>query len=575
MKPRPTSSTPDAGLRRKSLAILLVICLTIFLFIDLRSSAQGALQVTAADPASAAQGTVNLNVKVTGKGFKKGAQAKWLKTGTDDEGGVSVNSTTFVSSTELTANITVADNAAISAFDIKVVNSDGRGGKGTELFSVTSNAAAGGPSACTVQPLPAGISLVGSLNSLGPGGTPTFGPGFGTTVRAKQMVLNGAQVLVVGITNTPSATPRLEIFFVDPLTGQILDGTMIGSGTAAQPHLSVTGPRGRSLAVGDVNADGIPDFVSGLGANAAVGSISGGVLSYQNYALPLPANAVGAGWGVAMGDLNGTGSDVIAVGSVGDSRTAGQVSLFTWNGSGFTNTQNITSQIPNPKKNESFGYGVAIADVTGSSDKDLIVGAPGSNVNGQTGAGRVFVFPGPVSASTYLTFATNVKDDSFGRKLASGDLNGDSLSDLLGTTAWNNNDIKANSYLGSVFQGQAANFVLRPVNGLGGGWSTTEPDSADLNSDGQADVLIGAPNAASGPICGGVAYLYLSNAGTPLASRLMLSTPVLDPSGSDSFQGFGWAVAFAGSGSRLFFVSDNGVNLGPSGVGQVYIFKLN
>ena len=447
------------------------------------------------------------------------------------------------------------------------------------------SAAAGGPpNACTVQPLPAGISLVGSFNSLGSGGTPTFGPGFGTTVRAKQMVLNGAQVLVVGITNTPSATPKLEIFFVDPLTGQVLDGSTIGSGTAAQPHVTVIGPRGRSLAVGDVNANGIPDFVSGLGANAAVGSIGNdGVLSYQNYPLPLPANAVGAGWGVAMGDLNGDGSDVIAVGSIGDSRTAGQVSLFTWDGSGFTNTQNITSRIPNPKKNESFGYGVAIGDVTGDSVKDLIVGAPGSIVNGQSGAGRVFVFPErvsgpvnpPVEASSYLTLATNVKDDSFGRKVAVGDLNADFSIDLLGTTAWNNNDIKANSYLGSVFQGQAANLVLRPVNGLGGGWSTTEPDSADLNGDGQADVLIGAPNAASGPICGGVAYLYLSNAGTPLDSRIMLSTPVLDPSGSDAFQGFGWATAFAGSGSRLFFVSDHAVNLGPSSAGQVYIFKLN
>jgi hypothetical protein len=58
--------------------------------------------------------------------------------GTSDPGGVTVNSTTFVSSTELTANITVSDTAVISTFDIQVLNSDGRGGKGTELFAVTS-----------------------------------------------------------------------------------------------------------------------------------------------------------------------------------------------------------------------------------------------------------------------------------------------------------------------------------------------------------------------------------------------------------------------------------------------------
>lgn len=102
------------------------------------SHAQGQVQVTAADPASGEQGTSSLNVRVTGKGFKNGAKAKWFVTGSSDTGGVTVNSTTFVSSTELNANITVADSATIANFDIQVTNSDGRGGKGTELFAVTS-----------------------------------------------------------------------------------------------------------------------------------------------------------------------------------------------------------------------------------------------------------------------------------------------------------------------------------------------------------------------------------------------------------------------------------------------------
>src|SRR6185436_16111281 len=47
------------------------------------------------------------------------------------------NSTTFVNSGELTANITISDTATIANFDIQVLNSDGRGGKGTELFAIT------------------------------------------------------------------------------------------------------------------------------------------------------------------------------------------------------------------------------------------------------------------------------------------------------------------------------------------------------------------------------------------------------------------------------------------------------
>jgi hypothetical protein len=559
-------------------AILILFALG-FVFLNLSgsiSAVQAQVQVTAADPMSAAQGTVNLNVKVTGKGFKKGAAAKFLVSGTTDTGGVQVNSTTFVNSGELTANVDVADTAVIANFDIAVTNADGRGGKGTELFAVTSNGSSRSTS-CTVQPLPAGISLVATFNYLGPLGGAHYGPALGTTVRARQMILNGAPVLVVGVSSSPSIDPKLEIFFVDPVSGQVLDGTNIGSATTAQPHVTVSGPGGRSLAVGDVNGDGIPDFVAGTGANAVVGSINGsGVVSYQNYVLTMPASATGAGWGVAMGDLNDTGSDVIAIGAIGGgngSAALGEVSLFSWNGSGFTNTQNINSPLPNPRKDENFGKGVAIADVTGTGAKDLIVGAPTSIVNGVTGAGRVFVFPGPVSASIYLTFTTGLKGDNFGNKVASGDVNGDFLGDLLATT-WNG-DTKAQVYDGLVSQGESPNFVLRPISGLSLGWSTDEPDMNDVNGDGLADVLIGAPNAASGSICGGAAYLYLSGGvGFPLATRLMLNTPVVETS-SSPFQVFGWATAFA-PGTRLFFVSDHGLDLGSTtNAGQVYVYKMN
>jgi hypothetical protein len=52
--------------------------------------AQG-IQVTAANPNSAAEGTINLNVVVTGSGFKRGAKAQWFETGTTNPGDVTVN----------------------------------------------------------------------------------------------------------------------------------------------------------------------------------------------------------------------------------------------------------------------------------------------------------------------------------------------------------------------------------------------------------------------------------------------------------------------------------------------------
>jgi hypothetical protein len=96
------------------------------------------IQVSLANPSAAPQGTANLNVTIKGKGFKRGAVSRFLVT-TDpsDTGGITVKSTTFVNTTELVANVDIADTATLSKFDIEVRNSDGRTGKGIELFTVT------------------------------------------------------------------------------------------------------------------------------------------------------------------------------------------------------------------------------------------------------------------------------------------------------------------------------------------------------------------------------------------------------------------------------------------------------
>lgn len=114
-------------------AVLLALLNTVVLLAD---SAPAQISVTSSLPNSAAQGTINLNVTVGGKGFKSGAKAQWFVSGTTNPGGVTVNSTAFVNSNTLTANITVSSTATVGGFDVVVTNTDGRSGKGSELFAV-------------------------------------------------------------------------------------------------------------------------------------------------------------------------------------------------------------------------------------------------------------------------------------------------------------------------------------------------------------------------------------------------------------------------------------------------------
>jgi hypothetical protein len=96
-----------------------------------------ALAVTSVSPPFGDQG-VQVDVHVFGSGFTAGAQATWLLHGVADPAHVHTNSTTFVSSTELVANVTIASDATLDFWDVQVALAGGKNGVGSELFEVTS-----------------------------------------------------------------------------------------------------------------------------------------------------------------------------------------------------------------------------------------------------------------------------------------------------------------------------------------------------------------------------------------------------------------------------------------------------
>ena len=92
--------------------------------------------VSAANPASGHQGAVTLDVDITGSGFDLGSRASWQLNGVTYPK-ITVNGTRFNSSTSLTANITIAADAATTTYDIAVVTEGGKKGIGAEMFTVT------------------------------------------------------------------------------------------------------------------------------------------------------------------------------------------------------------------------------------------------------------------------------------------------------------------------------------------------------------------------------------------------------------------------------------------------------
>jgi hypothetical protein len=203
----------------RPLAILAFLAVA---FVMLANPASAQISVTSAVPNSTTQGTINLDVTVGGKGFKAGAKAHWFVSGTTNPGGVTVNSTHFVNPNTLTANISVSSSANIGGFDIVVTNTDGRSGKGTELFSVQSNG-----NSCHDTPLQLivapqtvglggisgdGLSIYNNPNDPAFNGGTQYVDGVGG-VYAEFQICNGTNDFILNLRSTKSPVRYINLDF--------------------------------------------------------------------------------------------------------------------------------------------------------------------------------------------------------------------------------------------------------------------------------------------------------------------------------------------------------------------------
>ncbi|MEW5986899.1 MAG: FG-GAP-like repeat-containing protein [Chloroflexota bacterium] len=230
---------------------------------------------------------------------------------------------------------------------------------------------------------------------------------------------------------------------------------------------------------GDVNGDGYSDVVVGapgtmtdtIGLVYVYYGSPGGLSSTPDWTVrgEQADDGFGASVGTA-GDVNDDSyADVIVGAPYFDDNQADQGRAYVYQGSAISLTLMITLSAEGSQAGANFGYAAGTAgDVNGDGYSEVIVGAPGYPSQPGLATGGVFVFPGSAAGPDQTQVWTGGGDQG-GEKVgwsvgAAGDLNGDGLADVVaGAPGYNSNQGRALVWYGSA-SGVNGNVAGDPAN---------------------------------------------------------------------------------------------------------------
>ena len=141
-------------------------------------------------------------------------------------------------------------------------------------------------------------------------------------------------------------------------------------------------------------------------------------------------------------------------------------------------------------------------DVNGDGFTDVIVGDPLDDTNG-TNSGSVWVFSG-ADGSLLYSFSGDSVEDRFGESVSdAGDVNGDGFDDFIAGAPFDDNNGSASGNA-RVFSGVDGS-VLYSFNGdsVDAFFGRSVSGAGDVNSDGFADLIVGAPNDDTAQVLSG------------------------------------------------------------------------